>query len=239
MSAEAQRLINLLAPYIHTYGYFVAFFGMMLENAGIPVPAESALVVLSFFAAQGALKIWIVVPVAILGDAVGDNLGYLIGRVGGRPLVEKYGHYVRLDKAKLDAMERLFRERGGRTVFTAHFFAATRITAAVTAGISHMHYRRFLAFNLAAATTFVTLVAAVTFYFGRNLEAALTFLHTFRVAGFIAITAIVSVYVYRFYEEKEETYRWLALRVAAVATTAALVVWFVARWSVRWLGSRV
>lgn len=227
MSGEAQHFIKLLAPYVHSYGYFVAFLGMMLENAGIPVPAESALVVLSFFAAQGALKIWIVIPVAILGDAAGDNLGYALGRFGGRPLVEKYGHYVRIDEAKISAMERLFKERGGRTVFSAHFFSATRITAALTAGISHMPYRRFFLFNLAAATTLITLVAAATFYFGRNLEATLRFLHAFRLVGLAAVTVIVSVYAYRHYQERPTAHRWLGPKVAAVAIVIALFVWVI------------
>lgn len=224
MSPEAQHYINLLSPYIHAYGYLVAFFGMMLENAGIPVPAESALIVLSFFAAQGALKIWLVIPIAVLGDAAGDNLGFMIGRLGGRPLVEKYGHYIRINKAKLDAMERLFKDRGGRTVFTAHFFSTTRITAALIAGISHMRYRRFLEFNLAAAATFVTLVATVTFYFGRNLDATLSFFHAFRVVGLAVAAAVISVYVYRHLREKG-VYRHLGVKVIAGATTMVLALW--------------
>jgi len=164
MNTEAQHFINILSPYIHSYGYLTAFFGMMLENAGIPVPAETALIILSFFAGQGFLKIWLIIPIAIIGDTVGDNIGFWIGRFGGRRLVEKYGHYVHIDRDKLAAMESLFKEKGGRTVFTAHFFSTTRITAALTAGISHMQYKRFMVFNAAAAGAFVGLVAGTTFY---------------------------------------------------------------------------
>lgn len=169
----------------------------MLENAGIPIPAESALLVLAFFAGQGALKIWLIIPIAILGDIVGDNLGYVIGRLGGRPLVEKYGRYIRIDNAKLNAMDALFREKGGRTVYTAHFFSTTRITAALIAGVSRMRYGRFLAFNAAAATTFVCLVASLTYYFGKNLDAALRFLHLFRLGGLSIAVLFVSVYALR------------------------------------------
>ncbi len=140
MSPEAQHFIDLLAPYIDSYGYWVAFFGMMVENAGIPVPAETSLIILSFFASQGVLKIWLIIPIAIIGDTAGDNIGYAIGRFGGRPLVDRYGKYIRLDPEKLDRMEKLFREKGGRTVYFAHFLASTRITAALTAGMAHMRY---------------------------------------------------------------------------------------------------
>lgn len=196
---------------------------MMLENAGIPVPAESALIILAFFAGQGFLKIWLVIPIAILGDAAGDNLGFFIGRLGGRPLVEKYGKYVRIDKSKLDAMESLFQEKGGRTVFSAHFFSTTRITAALIAGISHMAYRRFLAFNLAAAGVFVTLIAGVTYYFGKNLDATLRFFHLFRLVGLTVAILLVTAYLYHFYQKKKHLYKRLGLKIIAAATTASLL----------------
>jgi len=204
MNPNAQHYIDLLSPYIYSYGYWIAFFGMMLENAGIPVPAETALIVLSFFAGLGALKISLLIPIAILGDIIGDNTGFCIGRFGGRPLVEKYGRYIRIDKPKLDAMESLFKERGGSVIFTAHFFATTRITAALIAGISHIKYKRFLFFNVIGAIAFVNLVAFGTFYFGKNLDAALLFFHRFRLGVLVIVILIVSSYLYRFYQKKKK-----------------------------------
>ncbi len=226
MSSEAQYFINLLSPYIYAYGYLVAFFGMMLENAGIPVPAETALIICSFFSGQGVLKIWLVILIAILGDVIGDNIGFCIGRFGGRPLVEKFGRYVRLDRDKIDAMEALFREKGGRTVFTAHFFATTRIAAALTAGISHMHYVRFMAFNLAAAIAFVSLVANITYFFGKNLDATLRFFHMFRVAGLILAVMLATSFLYRFYQQKKHLYRKLGLKIIASAMAASFLLGF-------------
>lgn len=225
MSTEAQYFINLLSPYIYAYGYLVAFFGMMLENAGIPVPAETALIICSFFAGQGVLKIWLIIPIAILGDVIGDNIGFCIGRFGGRPLVEKLGSYVRLDQDKLEAMEALFREKGGRTVFTAHFFASTRIAAALIAGISHMHYPRFMAFNLAAAIAFVSLVANVTFFFGKNLDATLHFFHMFRTAGLILAVALATTFLFRFYQQRKHLYKKLGFKIIAVTMAASLLLW--------------
>ncbi len=197
MNGEVQHYVDLLAPYVHTYGYLVAFFGMMLENAGIPVPAESSLVALAFFAGQGALNIWFIIPVAIIGDVVGDNIGFWIGRLGGRPLVEKYGRFVRIDSKKLDKMDKLFKEKGGRTIYTAHFFATTRIVAALTAGMSHISYKKFLEFNVLGAASFVTLVALISYHFSKNLDEVLKFLHYFRWAGFIVFLTVVLFYLFR------------------------------------------
>ncbi len=226
MSTEAQYFINLLSPYIYSYGYWVAFFGMMLENAGIPVPAETALIICSFFAGQGVLKIWLIIPIAILGDVIGDNIGFCIGRFGGRPVVEKFGRYVRMDKDKLDAMEALFREKGGRTVFTAHFFATTRIAAALIAGISHMRYPRFIIFNLTAAVAFISVVTNVTFFFGKNLDVTLRFFHVFRMAGLAVAVFLVTSYLYRFYQQKKHLYKKLGLKIITVAMTASILLGF-------------
>jgi membrane protein DedA with SNARE-associated domain len=199
---------------------------MMLENAGIPVPAETALIICSFFASQGVLKIWLIIPIAILGDVIGDNIGFCIGRFGGRPLVEKYGRYVRLDRDKLNAMEALFREKGGRTVFTAHFFATTRIAAALIAGISHMHYPRFLAFNFAAAIAFICLVANITFLFGKNLDDTLRFFHMFRLAGLIVAVLLVTSFLYRFYRKKKHLYKKLGVKIVTATLAVSLLLGF-------------
>lgn len=221
MSPEAQHYIDLLAPYVGTYGYLVAFFGMMLENAGIPVPAETALITLAFFAGQGILKIWLIIPIAILGDTAGDNIGYAIGRFGGRPLVDRYGKYVRVDSEKLDRMEVLFRKKGGRTVYFAHFLASTRITAALMAGVSHMPYRRFLVFNIAAATTFVTLVAGITYSFGSNIDAALRFFRIYRWVALGVLGAIAAYFLYRYYRKRKDTSKYLGVKILVASATIA------------------
>ena len=227
MTGEAQHYIDLLAPYVDSYGYFVAFFGMMVENAGIPVPAESALITFSFFASQGVLKIWLIIPIAILGDTAGDNIGYCIGRFGGRPLVDRYGKYVRLDAEKLDRMEELFRDKGGRTVYFAHFLSSTRITAALIAGVSHMRYPRFLVFNVVAAATIVTFVAGITYAFGNNLDAALNFFRIYRWVALAVMCVIAAIFLYRYHEKKKDDYNRLGLKLivgSAVVLTAAVVL---------------
>lgn len=223
MGPEAERFINLLSPYIHAYGYWVAFFGLMIENAGVPVPAETTLVILSFFASQGALNIRLVIPIAILGSIAGDNIGFFIGRTGGRRIVEKFGPFFRIDMARLEAMEALFREKGARTVFTAQFFSTTRFVAAFAAGVSHMPYPKFLAVNAAAASVFVTLVAGATYYFGANLDSTLRFFHLFRLVGLVVAVLLVTAYLYHFYLRKKHLYKRLGLKIIAASVAASVI----------------
>ena len=201
----------------------------MLENAGIPVPAETTLLTLAFFAGQGILKIWLLIPIAILGDVTGDNIGYAIGRFGGRPLVARYGGYIRISQERLDAMERLFREKGGRTVYSAHFFATTRITAALIAGIAHMRYRRFLAFNAAAAAAFVTALAMLTYLFGRNLDTVLRYFAIYSWAALAAVTLVAAYLLFRYYRRNRTRYRHLGMKIV-LGIAAALLAFLLLRY---------
>jgi membrane protein DedA with SNARE-associated domain len=224
MSAIAKHFIDLLAPYIHSFGYLVAFLGMSLENMGIPVPGETALIVVAFFAAQGALSIWIVLPLALMGDVAGDSLGYAIGRFGGRPLAERWGKIIRLDKRKLDAAEDLYKEKGGRTVFASQFSSVTRLTGSIAAGLSHMPFKKFLIYDSAAALVLISLVGGATFYFGKNIDAVLRLFHGLRVVGLGAVTAIVAAFFLRYYAPERGFSKRQIVEITLIASSAALVV---------------
>ena len=61
------------------------------ESSGVPIPGETALIAAAVLASQGKLQIELVIALAAAGAIVGDNIGYLIGRKGGRWLLERPG----------------------------------------------------------------------------------------------------------------------------------------------------
>ncbi|MHB0976494.1 MAG: DedA family protein [Candidatus Aquicultorales bacterium] len=224
---DIQYYIALLAPYVQRYGYIVAFVGMMLENMGVPVPAETAVIVLSFFAGRGLLEIWLVIPIAILGDIAGDSLGYAIGYFGGRPLVERYGRYVRITKERLDATEDFFKDAGWRTVFAGQFFSVTRATVPLVAGTSRMPYWTFLSADALAATILITGVSLAAFFFAQNLETVFRVVRDIRVAGAIVVIGIIAFYVYNYYRSTGRLDRRTKLIILGTAAGAiALVLLF-------------
>src|SRR6476659_6817313 len=88
------------------YGYAVVFFGVFLENTGLPVPGETALLAGAALAPFGELSLPRVILVAIAGATLGDNLGFLIGRRGGRQFIERYGGRIGLTAARLRQFDR-------------------------------------------------------------------------------------------------------------------------------------
>src|SRR3954471_6659414 len=83
------------------YGYFVVFAGVFLENTGLPVPGETALLAGAALSHYGRLSLTRVIVTAIVAATLGDNLGFAIGRRYGRSLAERHGSRIGLTRARL------------------------------------------------------------------------------------------------------------------------------------------
>src|ERR671924_78576 len=87
-------VLQSLAPLLNHYGYLAVGALITLEDFGVPVPGETILIAASVYAGAGQLSIVGVGIVGFVAAVVGDNIGYAIGRFGGRTLVLRYGRYV-------------------------------------------------------------------------------------------------------------------------------------------------
>ena len=152
-------------------GYPAVTLFVMIESSGIPFPGETMLLLASFFAAAPATisAIPIVIACAALGAIVGDNLGYLAGRTGGRALALRYGKYIFLKPEHLDYAEKFFEKHGDKTVFFGRFVAVLRAWAAFLAGINHMPWRKFLIYNAAGGIIWAIIYGTLGYVAGRFL----------------------------------------------------------------------
>src|SRR4030088_655520 len=94
--------------WIQVAGYPLLFLIVMSESSGVPVPGETALITASILASKGKLQIEVVIALAALAAIVGDNIGYVIGRKGGRWLLERPGRFYWLREGVLRIGELLF-----------------------------------------------------------------------------------------------------------------------------------
>src|SRR5207249_10119378 len=124
------------------YGYAVVFFGVFLENAGLPVPGETMLLAGAVLSQFGRLSLGVVIACAIVGATLGDNLGFFIGRRGGRRLAERF-----MSPARLRDFDRYFEQHGPKTVFIARFITGLRAVGALLAGGSGMRWPISLVYN--------------------------------------------------------------------------------------------
>jgi membrane protein DedA with SNARE-associated domain len=141
-----------------------------LESSGLPVPGETALITASVLAVGGRFSIEAVIAVAAAGAIVGDNVGYWIGRTGGRRVFERIPWLSKL----LAPSERFFDRHGGKAVFLARFVAGLRVTGAWLAGISKMEWRRFLLWNALGGIAWAVGVGLLAYFFGRAVTEAIS-----------------------------------------------------------------
>jgi membrane protein DedA with SNARE-associated domain len=151
---------------IENYGLIVLFVLVGLESSGIPLPGETALVTAGVLASRGHFEIEWVIVVAAAGAIVGDNVGYWIGRKGGRRLLDQWEWTRRIRDRLVPPAERFFARHGGKTIFIARFVAVLRVIGAWVAGISRMHWWKFLLWNAAGGICWAILVGLVAFYLG-------------------------------------------------------------------------
>ncbi len=160
---SVQTLQNILK----VIGYPAVTLFIMIESSGIPFPGETMLLVAAFFAPTIPLSIPIVIACAALGAIMGDNLGYLAGRTGGRALALRYGKYVFLKPRHLDNAAIFFEKHGDKTVFFGRFVAVLRAWSAFLAGVNHMPWRKFLFYNAAGGIIWAIIYGTLGYVAGR------------------------------------------------------------------------
>lgn len=174
------------------YGYAVVFFGVFLENAGLPVPGETALLAGAALARFGRLHLGWVILTAIAGATLGDNLGFFIGRHGGRTLAERHGWKLGLNARRLSRFDRYFERHGAKTVFIARFVTGLRVFGAVLAGASGLPWRKFLFYNATGAVAWTCAVATVGYFLAYSWE---TLERWVGHSGFIALAIVAAIVI--------------------------------------------
>lgn len=185
-------MLSSLLLYFAHYGYWVVFFGVMIENAGVPVPGETILLAAGFFASQGHFNLWGVMAIAGLGAALGDNTGYLIGRKVGRATLERYGRYAGLTHRRIAQMDRFFTAHGNKTILIARFITGLRVFAALLAGSARMPWRSFAIYNMLGAALWSVAISLAGFFFGRSWD---VLEHWIKGAGLIMLGIAATVAV--------------------------------------------
>jgi membrane protein DedA with SNARE-associated domain len=178
---------------VHHYGLIALFLIVMFESGGVPLPGETALVAAGVFASSGELNIVEVIVVAAAAAIIGDNLGYWIGRTGGRKLLERSEFLSRWMERVLPWAEGFFHRHGAKTIFIGRFFSVLRVTAAWMAGVSRMQWLKFLAWNAAGGICWAALVGLVAYYLGHAAADAISRYGLIGGAALVVLAALALV----------------------------------------------
>lgn len=184
------KWIELFRPYVNDYGYLVLFLGVMAENASLPVPGETILIIASFYSYHGDLNLAYVIGLGIVGCILGDNISFYVGRRLGRPFILQYGRYLLITPKRLAYVEQFFDKHGDKTIFFQRWITGVRVIGALVAGTTHMPWPKFLLFNCLGAVTWVTAISLIAYTFAANVPLLLTILGRF---GWVLLGLVLAI----------------------------------------------
>ena len=174
------------------YGYAALFAGVLLENAGVPVPGETAVLVSGFLASPaGGVHfdiVW-VIALTVAAAVIGDNIGFWLGHRWARPRLQQGRGFLFLTPKALQLAENYFDRYGLWTVFFARFITGLRVVGALAAGTAGMAWPHFLAANAAGALAWATTMSLLGYFCGHSWE----LLHKWLGRGGLVILGCVIV----------------------------------------------
>jgi membrane protein DedA with SNARE-associated domain len=189
--------LHTLEPTLDRFGYLAVAGLVLLEDFGVPVPGETVLILAAVYAGTGRLNIVLVALLGFCGAVLGDNVGFALGHFGGRRLALRYGRYVFLTPERLDRATEFFDRHGGKVIVIARFVEGLRQANGIIAGMTGMHWRRFLVFNAIGAALWVGVWTALGYFSGGHIDtiyAAAIRYSTYLLAG---LAVLVVAYVAR------------------------------------------
>jgi membrane protein DedA with SNARE-associated domain/membrane-associated phospholipid phosphatase len=186
---------------IEHYGYLVILFGVMLESTGVPLPGETILIASGVLVQRGHLDLGDVIVFGILGAVLGDQIGYWVGREGGRPFILRWGRYVFITPERLARAEAFFERHGGKAVFLARFFSGLRVFGALVAGMSRMRWGSFILYNALGGAVWATAVVLLGYFLGSSIGLVQRWLGRATLVLASVLAVVVAFYL---------AYRWAA-----------------------------
>ena len=187
--------------FLETWGYLAVFILTVLESACIPIPSEVTLGLGGALAsgaviggAQGHLHLGLVIIVGIAGSVCGSLLAYVVGRTGGRTMVDRFGKYVLLSHSDLDTAEAWFSRRGEWMVLYGRVLPFIRTFISLPAGMARMNLAKFTILTAIGVSLWVTLLTVIGYVLGNSWN---KMIKLFGVAGYvIAVVLVVFVAVF-------------------------------------------
>lgn len=161
--------MNILSTLLSNLNYGTIFILMLLESTVIPVPSELVVAPAAYHAGTGDMNIALVIFFATLGADCGATINYLAGYYLGRPVIwrfadSKLGHLCLLNQHKVAKSEEYFNDHGMVATITGRLIPGIRHLISIPAGLSKMHYGKFLLYTTLGAGAWNCILAGLGWY---------------------------------------------------------------------------
>jgi len=195
-----EKLVAVIVAFISKTGYSSIFILMALESMVAPVPSEAVMPFAGFLIADGKFSFAAVIFFSTLGSILGSLLSYYIGAYGGRPLVEKFGKYLLLNKHHLDLTEKYFTKKGEATIFICRFIPIVRHLISIPAGMGKMNIIKFSIYTIIGAGIWNSILTYAGFVLRDNWKEIMKYSHVVDMVMLVCIVIVFIYICYKFYK---------------------------------------
>jgi membrane protein DedA with SNARE-associated domain len=163
-------IVQNLVPYLLLYKYVTIFLIAFFAAFIVPVPSGSILMAASAFASFGYFNLFWVIIISMVGNILGDNLGYWVARIYGREVLAKIGFRKVLESKAFKNIEDEFNKRPGFIVFASRFEVLSTLSVNLLSGISKTSYKKFFLHESFGSVAQVCVYSLLGFLFADNWE---------------------------------------------------------------------
>lgn len=183
------------------WGYFGIVFLMAIESSFIPFPSEIVIPPAAYLAYQGTMNIYFVVLCGVLGSLIGATINYFLAMWLGRPLVykiveKKWARLFLLSKKSVEKSENYFLKYGGISTFLGRLVPAVRQLISLPAGFVRMKFSSFLFFTALGSGFWVSILAALGYYFGAKQEVFELYYREISIGMIFVVCVAVLVFLF-------------------------------------------
>ncbi len=194
-----------MESFLIQWGLAAVFLFGFLEACCIPIPSEITFGFAGVLAYQGHLNIVAVIIVGTVAELIGSFVSYTVGRVGERPLVDRFGRYLLITRSDIDRAERFFAGRGAWALPVGRALPVVRTFVSIVAGFIEIPPVRFGVLSLIGTAVWVTAISLVGYGLG---DAWQSVAHGIAIAGYViavvVILALAAVIIHRLREVRRE-----------------------------------
>jgi len=156
-------IISIVTSFFYQHRYIFTFLGSLFEGTYIMILAGA-------FLKWGYFKFWGLMPILIGGYFLNGLGWYLIGRTGGKEILNKWGKKLRLTKDLLEKLERYFKKHSIKTLFITRITYGLSMPTLIMAGSFKVKWKKFLIVNLIASFIWVLMMFSLGYIFGVSYE---------------------------------------------------------------------
>lgn len=184
-------ILNNIIPYLIVYKYLTIFTIAFGAAFIVPIPSGSILMAASAFAKFGYFNIYLVIILSIIGNIVGDNLGYWLARIYGNEILCKIGFRRILESRSFKNIEEKFNKHPGFIIFASRFEVLSTLSVNLLSGVSKTSYKKYLLHESIGSIVQVCFYSLLGYFFADRWESINTTIGKVMLIGALVLILFI------------------------------------------------